>query len=100
MVDEEVLEQSFVATPGKIKPSAVPMVISDKRLGNKNSTWTFGFRPDHDIPANGYLKIEMPKEIRIEPGKAMKDGYCARIGCKWTWPQSRATSKYIIMLML
>jgi hypothetical protein len=42
----------------------------------------------------------MPREIRIEPGKAMKDGYCARIGCKWTWPQSRATSKYIIMLML
>jgi len=100
VVDQGLITQSFVAAAGQVRPSTIPMIFSDKELGKENATWTFGFRPDHEIPANGYLKVTMPKEIVMNPGKTMKNGYCAKIGCKWTWPQSNATEKYIIMLML
>ena len=72
-----MIYSSFVASAGLIKPSAVPMVFSDKGLGKEDTTWTFGFRPDHDIPANGYLQFVMPDEIKLEPGQAMKTGFCA-----------------------
>ena len=66
------------------------MVFSDNGLGKEDVIWTLGFRPDHDIPVNGYLKIEFPNEIRMKPGEVMAKGYCAKVGCKWTWPQSSA----------
>jgi hypothetical protein len=64
--------------------------VSDPITFYKESTWTLTF-----ITKGGYIRVDVPKEINMNPSTSVSGGSCR----KWSCPEKMATNKVIWFLI-
>lgn len=94
VVDEGTSKTSFTTIPGIIR-STQPLKVSDPITFYKESTWTLTFSTENVITKGGYIKVETPKEINMNPSTSVSGGTCR----KWSCPEKMATSRVIWFLV-
>lgn len=94
VVDEGTSKTSFTTIPGIIR-STQPLKVSDPITFYKESTWTLTFSTENVITKGGYIKVETPKEINMNPSTSVSGGTCR----KWSCPEKMATNKVIWFLV-
>jgi len=69
--------------------------VSDPITFYKESTWTLKFSTENIIPKGGYIRVDVPEEIKMNPSTSVSGGSC-RI---WSCPEKMATDKVIYLIV-
>lgn len=93
-MDKGASDDSFVTVPGNIR-STQPLKVTDPITFYKDSTWTIKLITENIVTKGGYIKVEVPEVINMNPSTSVSGGSCR----KWSCPEKMATKKEIWFLI-
>ena len=79
-VDTQTEPTSFTAIPGKIS-NVGPIVIIDAENSMKYAQYNLKFITEDSLPTSGYVLVEFPPEIVLNPANTLSSGSCKKYFC-------------------
>lgn len=79
-VDKQQEEKSFTALTGAVTTTE-GVEVTNAQVYGTDSIYTLTFQTENDIPANGFIKVEVPPQIQIDINTVKSKGTCADSPC-------------------